>query len=209
MVKITHKGSNLEKIEHILVAAQKRFGMYGLEKVTMKEIASDLNMTKGSLYYYFPDKEHLYMAVIQKEFDEFLDLVRGKIEELDDPAEMLQVFVNIRLYYFRNFLNLSRFRLDGLNALRPVMEAFWVQTRNDESALIASILQKGVDMNIFKVDDISETAFLFMDLLKGLRFLLMRNKQLFYLEEDEFEILLTRTKKFAGLFIRGISIAKR
>ena len=67
MAGSTNKGESLSKTEQIIKVAQKRFGQYGFEKTTMNEIASDLNMCKGSLYYYFPDKEHLYIAVAKKE----------------------------------------------------------------------------------------------------------------------------------------------
>ena len=60
-------GDSQSKTEQIIKFAQKRFGQYGFEKTTMNEIASDLNMCKGSLYYYFPDKEHIYLAVAKKE----------------------------------------------------------------------------------------------------------------------------------------------
>ena len=65
MVQIVHSGDNSDKISNILSAAQKRFGLYGLEKTTMKEIASDLGVSKASLYYYFPDKESLLKAVVE------------------------------------------------------------------------------------------------------------------------------------------------
>jgi AcrR family transcriptional regulator len=47
------------KKTQILDAAYKRFSHYGYSKTTMKEIASDLSMSKALLYYYFPDKSQL------------------------------------------------------------------------------------------------------------------------------------------------------
>ncbi len=43
-----------------------------LKRLQCGEIANDLHMTKGALYYYFPGKENLYEAVIEKEQNEFL-----------------------------------------------------------------------------------------------------------------------------------------
>ena len=71
MVATIHNGENEDKRNNILEIAQKRFGMYGLAKTTMQEIANDLGMSKGSLYYYFPDKERLYAAVLEKEQNVF------------------------------------------------------------------------------------------------------------------------------------------
>ena len=59
------------KTDLIIEAAQKRFGLYGVEKTSMREIANDLKLSKASLYYYFPDKESLYKAVVEKEQKEF------------------------------------------------------------------------------------------------------------------------------------------
>lgn len=49
----------------ILEAALKRFKRFGLSKTTMEEIARDLDISKGSLYYYFTDKESIYVAVVE------------------------------------------------------------------------------------------------------------------------------------------------
>lgn len=55
-----------QKREVILEAALKRFKRYGLAKTTMEEIAKDLDLSKGSLYYYFQDKDRIYVAVIER-----------------------------------------------------------------------------------------------------------------------------------------------
>lgn len=86
-----------EKITEIVNAAQVRFGQFGIEKTTMREIASDLNMSKGSLYYYFPDKEHLYKAVVEKEQNEFLSILKEKMSQIDDPVSLLLEYVETRI----------------------------------------------------------------------------------------------------------------
>lgn len=51
------------KVVIILEAARKRFAHFGISKTTMNEIAADIGMSKASLYYYFPDKEKLFVAL--------------------------------------------------------------------------------------------------------------------------------------------------
>ncbi len=204
MVKIIHKGNNVVKLDSILETAQKRFGLYGLEKVTMKEIAADLNMTKGSLYYYFPDKVHLYKAVVQRELDEFIEKISLRINELDNPEQMIQEYVSVRLEYFKKFMNLSRFRLDALSGIQSVLGDFWVQSQNREAAIITSILQKGNESSQFHVDNPQEMAMFFLDILKGLRIMLMKNKQMFYLNDEEYNLLVGKAEMFTQLFIRGV-----
>ena len=49
----------------ILEAATDRFMAAGLYKVTMDEIASDLRMSKKTVYKFFPSKELLLKAIVQ------------------------------------------------------------------------------------------------------------------------------------------------
>jgi AcrR family transcriptional regulator len=49
----------------ILEAASDRFMNAGLYKVTMDEIASDLRMSKKTVYKFFPSKEILLKAIVQ------------------------------------------------------------------------------------------------------------------------------------------------
>lgn len=51
-----------EKEQAILKAARERFAQFGFNKSTMDEIASDVELGKASLYYYFPAKEDLFRA---------------------------------------------------------------------------------------------------------------------------------------------------
>ena len=51
--------------EKILEAAADRFFDAGLYKVTMDEIASDLRMSKKTVYKFFPSKEVLLNAIVQ------------------------------------------------------------------------------------------------------------------------------------------------
>ncbi len=64
-----------QKREMILEAALKRFKRFGLSKTTMEEVARDLEISKGSLYYYFSDKESIYVAVVERMIaDCFIDM---------------------------------------------------------------------------------------------------------------------------------------
>src|SRR6201994_430399 len=67
------------KREKILKASYQRFLHYGYSKTTMNEIAGDLSMSKALLYYYFPDKSQLYVAVMRKLSSDFLNTLSEKI----------------------------------------------------------------------------------------------------------------------------------
>ena len=53
------------KIQQILTAAAELFGERGYDAVSLEDVAERLDVTKGSLYYYFPSKDELVTAAIE------------------------------------------------------------------------------------------------------------------------------------------------
>src|ERR1700743_635402 len=80
------------KKDKILEAAHDRFLHYGYSKTTMNEIAGDISMSKALLYYYFPDKSELYVAVMRKLAADYLKRIDG--HELGDLKEVFTFQVN-------------------------------------------------------------------------------------------------------------------
>ena len=59
----------------ILAAASRLFRERGLHATGMREIAGELGMTAGNLYYYFPSKQHLLAYCQESTLDQLLALV--------------------------------------------------------------------------------------------------------------------------------------
>jgi len=70
----------------ILEAASDRFMAVGLYKVTMDEIASDLRMSKKTVYKFFPSKEVLLKAIVHTMMKKVESEVQGIITS-DKPLE--------------------------------------------------------------------------------------------------------------------------
>jgi AcrR family transcriptional regulator len=194
------------KEQLIIEVAQKRFGLYGVEKTSMREIASDLKLSKASLYYYFPDKESLYRAVVEKEQAEFIAKISERILSIQEPEQLLREYANSRLSYFRTLLNLSRLRLEAYSDLKPVFKETMRLFKEKEKKIIVSIFDKGIRKGIFSIKDTDQTASLFLDLLKGLRISLINEKKMLFIEQEEYERLLENTIAFTDIFIKGLKI---
>jgi AcrR family transcriptional regulator len=189
-------------------AAQKRFGLYGVEKTTMREIADDISMSKAALYYYFPDKESLYKSVVKKELEEFLEKISERLLEKGDAGVQLKEYAVTRISYFRKLINISRLRLEAYSDLKPVLRDTISTFREREKEIIAGLLEKGISEGEFEHIDAEKNAFLFLDLLKCLRVSTLTSKNSLFIEEEEYSELMEKTKAFTELFIRGISARK-
>jgi AcrR family transcriptional regulator len=193
-----------DKVQMILEASQKRFGLFGIEKTSMREIADDLKLSKASLYYYFPDKESLYKAVVEKEQAEFISSISEKISSITDPEQLLIEYASTRLSYFRTLLNLSRLRFESFSGLKPGFRETIRKFKEKEKYIICKIFEKGISAGIFFIKDTDQTASLFLDLLKGLRVTVINEKVTLFIEQDEYELLLEKTIAFTNIFIKGI-----
>lgn len=198
------KNLNDNKIEFIIRTAQKRFGLYGIEKTTMREVAADLGISKGLLYYYFPDKESLYKAVIEKEQAEFIRKLEAEVPDFSDPAESLRKYVSIRLTYFKSLMNIGRLRVKAYSELKPLIAESMKKFREKESKIVIEILEEGNKKKIFHTENIPETVSLFLDLLRGLRIAVFRDKEILVIDDSEYNELSAKALAFTEMFIKSL-----
>ncbi len=84
----------------ILDAAQEVFAEAGFRGATVDQIAAKAGMSKPNLHYYFKRKRELYLAVLRRTLDLWLE----PLEELDpegDPERELRHYIARKLYLSR------------------------------------------------------------------------------------------------------------
>jgi AcrR family transcriptional regulator len=83
-----------QRIQQILTAAAELFGARGYDAVSLEDVAERLDVTKGSLYYYFSSKDELGTAVIEtlgNKWTARLDRLPAAHE--GDPATRLRALI--------------------------------------------------------------------------------------------------------------------
>lgn len=140
--------------EEILKSALSLLAEKGYHGTTMEDIASHLLMTKGSIYYYFKDKQDLVyqsqVKILQKSIENINEV---KQQNLTIP-EKLETTVALHIEYavrdragFELMANPSEiFSEDQLK------EIFYL--RDKYASGYDELLQEGVDTGYFSVDDI-------------------------------------------------------
>jgi AcrR family transcriptional regulator len=193
-----------DKTSLIISAAQKLFGIYGAEKTSMREIADDLHLSKASLYYYFPDKENLYRAVLEKEQAEFLETLEKDIRDNPDPAECLRRYALNRLSYFKYLVNLGRIGSGSFSDYKPLIANSFKVFREKEKKLVMEVLEKGKKNGQFKMHNTYDTASLFLEILRGLRSVFFNNKKFTSINDEEYKELIKRITAATDIYIKGL-----
>jgi AcrR family transcriptional regulator len=88
---ISNPPSNLNKralrAQRILDAAAQLLERWGYSRVTIDDVAKHAGVGKGTVYLHWPNREALFMAVLQRELLQFIDDLAPTLR--DNPAELL------------------------------------------------------------------------------------------------------------------------
>ena len=70
----------------ILKAARERFGQAGVDGTSLRSIAADARTSLGMIYYYFPSKDALFLAVVEDVYARLLGDLEAALAGADDFA---------------------------------------------------------------------------------------------------------------------------
>lgn len=181
--------------DRIIDAAEKRFSRYGFRKVTMDDIASDLGISKKTLYLHFKSKEDIARAVKDRLHKDIDRLLQKSKREIPDPIER---FKKIIAEVTSRVSIIGSIFMTDIKKEIPDLWREWEEFREREIyEYIGDILKEGVKKGKVRKD--IDTKIAVMVYLGAVRMIiqpdvLMRNK---FSVEDAFNNILK-------IFLEGI-----
>jgi AcrR family transcriptional regulator len=92
--------SKEEKVDRIVVAAERRLVAGGFDALSVTAIARELGLAQNAIYWYFPSKDHLFVAALERMLR---DIAARKPSRSRDAAERI-------LWFTDQFAGLSQLR---------------------------------------------------------------------------------------------------
>lgn len=194
------------KQELIIEKALQRFAHFGIQKTTMNEIADDLAMSKPLVYYYFPDKTSLIIAVIERIINEYQGRLSLIFEQSKSISESLHSMLKLRMEFLERYFMLHLDDNTEQSLCREDVKSSIVKIRANEISLIAKQFDKAIKEGVMLLVDSSHTAELFVNMLSGIAMWTMaeQRKQLIP-DIASFKLLLDKQQQLTEIFLRGIS----
>ncbi len=192
------------KEKAIIEAAKERFAHFGFSKVTMEEIASDVDLGKASLYYYFPTKEDLFKAVISLEQNQLTENIEELLRKNKPASLKLREYVKLRMKFFRNLINLGTLSVHSYFDTKSVIKEVFIDFEKIELALIERIINEGKSLKEFNPEISEDTALLFLHILQGLRCRVLRWAKGQSLDKETHNNLQKEMSMATEIFINGI-----
>lgn len=113
----------------ILDAAESLFARQGFAATTIKAIGAEAGLNPALLYYYFPDKQQLYQAVLDRRVGAFARQVPSQLPEGLPPLQGIRRLVEAQVAFMRSSPHVPRLLAreladhEAANA-RPVVREF-------------------------------------------------------------------------------------
>jgi AcrR family transcriptional regulator len=124
-----------------------------LSTLTMKDIACELGITKGNLYYYFEDKQDIlfqcHMRCMDLSIDALQDIQAGRSGE-NEPLHALLVrhIAGMLANGFGSVL------LTDLDNLTPLQRSLYVARRDEFEAGVRQLIESGVQRGVYACVDV-------------------------------------------------------
>jgi AcrR family transcriptional regulator len=88
--------------EQILAEATAVFAEHGYPGTDVQFIADPLGISKGTVYRYFPTKEELFLAAVERGVLRLKEHMERRVETVADPVERIAVAIRSHLEFFRS-----------------------------------------------------------------------------------------------------------
>jgi AcrR family transcriptional regulator len=142
----------------ILKSAAAAFRRRGYHGASVEEIAEALHMTKGSLYYYFRNKEEILYFCHDYSLDILLDLLKDVEAEGRSPEEKLRRLIVAFVHMIIDELHGTALTMD-LQALSPRALRRIIAKRDRFDRGVRRVLQEGMDAGVFRRGDVKLRTF--------------------------------------------------
>ena len=141
--------------QQIIVAAKKVFSEKGFNKATMDDIAGEAELSPGTLYLYFKNKEELY-ASLSLRILQYLHIRVEHVENSSDlgPEEKLDAMIEAMydVYQFDPLVIINMFHLQSSETLKNLSPELLDEIKDlsrKSIGGIARIFESGVDAGLF------------------------------------------------------------
>jgi len=137
--------------ERIISGALEVFKRLGVDGTTIHEIAQESGFGKASLYYYFPSKEDVFLAIMEKGWKELWESIEDIVNEEEHPRRKFLSLLTTLAEKIKQNQVLYEFLFSAPKLLPPdsIKSESWKSYQNRLYATLLGILEDGVAIGEF------------------------------------------------------------
>jgi AcrR family transcriptional regulator len=141
--------------QQIAVAAKRIFSLKGFNKTTMEDIAKEAELSAGTLYLYFKNKNELFASLSLKVL-QYLNIRLKHVSRETDKAPrkrmrfLLEAFYDV--YEFDPLIVINMFHLQSSEILKNLSPQLLTEIKalsKDSIEIIADMFREGIEKEVF------------------------------------------------------------
>ena len=142
-------------------SAMQCFVKFGLDKTTLDDIAYAVGLNKASLYYYYKNKEDIFIEAAVKEGEDFILTLQEKALQKKGVEKQVVYYMQSRFNYYKNVLNMNRVSVETLNKILPRFFELYEALMKREKLFLSLLIKKGIAQgDIVRVDAVKMASIL-------------------------------------------------
>ena len=144
---------NQTKQEQILDALQALLENKNIQNISVSEIAQTAGIGKGSIYYYFPSKDSIVDALVERNYEKPLETAKNLSRQTD-----ISPFTRMAMIFQACRNSTSAFRAQKGTALPDAKEDAFIRQKymkhliSEMKPVLAEIIRQGIDMGQIRFD---------------------------------------------------------
>jgi TetR/AcrR family transcriptional regulator, fatty acid metabolism regulator protein len=147
-----------QRHQRILDAATRVFSTKGYHGTLVDEIAAEAETSKGGVYFHFPNKQAIFMALLDRLANILRERVEAAVTQREDPLERAEAALKVVLETFGSHRRLARlFLVDALGA-GPELNQRMLEIRAEFANLIRVHLDAAVEQRVIQPLDTRTAA---------------------------------------------------
>jgi len=147
-----------DKKSQIIEAAKGLFNRLGYAKTSVDDIASSLGMKKSSLYYYFKNKEDIFMCSFKSDWESNFKIFEGIANKESNPLDKILSYNTQSLDYHKGIVIQHKIPVKVLIETRNLYREFINHTNHGGVVYFEKCLKEGIQKGIIKDCDTLKVA---------------------------------------------------
>jgi TetR/AcrR family transcriptional regulator, biofilm operon repressor len=136
--------------QRINTAAIQCFSQYGLEKTTLDDIAKLVGLNKATFYYYYKNKEEIFLEVALQEGQQFITQLQATTLQKKSAEQRITYYLIERIRYYRDVLTVNKVSANTIMKILPTFFVMYEEVKKAELLFISNQIKTAIANKEFK-----------------------------------------------------------
>ena len=155
--------------EKIGKGAMQCFSKFGLDKTTLDDIAQAVGLNKASLYYYYKNKEDIFIEAALKEGEDYIASLQEKALLKKGVENQVWFYMQSRFDYYTNILNMNRVSVETLNKILPKFFELYESLMKREKKFLSQLVKNAIQNEELLNTNIEKVASVLINISDALK----------------------------------------